>query len=50
MNFLNRTSTANTESALAGGIISIVLAFMRMNLMVVLFGGIFGVFLWGILI
>ncbi|MDD3363481.1 MAG: AzlD domain-containing protein [Syntrophomonas sp.] len=42
-------STGNTESALAGGIISIVLAFLRMNLILVVFGGILGVFMWGML-
>ena len=44
------SSTGNTESAIVGGIISIVLAFLRINIMFVVFGGILGVYLWGILI
>jgi branched-subunit amino acid transport protein len=40
------TSTGNTPSAIAGGILATVLAFFRLNVLVVVLGGITGVFLW----
>lgn len=43
------SSTGNAGSALAGGLIAVVLAWGRMNIMVVVFGGIAGVYLWGLL-
>ncbi len=39
-------STGSTASALAGGLVSAILAFFRLNLMLVVLGGIAGVYLW----
>jgi branched-subunit amino acid transport protein len=43
------SSTGNTGSALVGGMTAVILAFLRMNIMVVVLGGIGGVYVWGIL-
>jgi hypothetical protein len=55
MKFLNGTVPPSASrlafiDGLKAGIISIVLAFLRMNIMFVVFGGILGVYLWGMLI
>jgi len=44
------TSTGNTQTAIAGMVVSVILAALRINIMLVVFGGILGVFLWGLLI
>lgn len=44
------SSTGNPWSALAGGTLALTLAFFRMNIMVVVLGGIIGVYLWGMLL
>jgi branched-subunit amino acid transport protein len=44
------SSTGNAWSALAGGSIALVLALWRMNIMVVVLGGIAGVYLWGLIL
>jgi len=43
------SSTGNTNSALVGGAISLLLAFWRVNITLVVFGGILGAYLSGIL-
>lgn len=40
------TSTGDTNSAIAGGLVALVLAGLRMNLILVVFGSIGGVFIW----
>lgn len=40
------SSTGNIKSALAGMVVSIILAFFRLNVMIVVLGGILGVFLY----
>ncbi|MDA8211966.1 MAG: AzlD domain-containing protein [Clostridia bacterium] len=40
------SSTGNPGSAIAGGLVAIILALFRLNIMVVVLGGILGVFLW----
>lgn len=40
------TSTGSTGSAIAGGLVAILLAYLRLNIVVVVFGGILGVYLW----
>lgn len=42
------SSTGNTYSALAGGLVSVILAFWRVNITLVVFGGILGAYLGGI--
>jgi len=42
------SSTGNTNSALVGGAISLLLAFWRVNITLVVFGGILGAYLGGI--
>ena len=42
-------STGDYKSALAGSVVAIILAFLNANLMLVVFGGILGVFLWGMI-
>jgi len=43
------TSTGNTTSALVGGTVSLLLAFKRVNITLVVFGGILGAYLGGLL-
>jgi len=43
------TSTGSTASALAGGLVSVALAYYRLNLMLVVLGGIAGVYTWNLL-
>jgi branched-subunit amino acid transport protein len=43
------SSTGNTSSAVAGTIVSFILAFLRLNIMIVVLGGILGVYLWQII-
>lgn len=43
-------STNSTESAIFGTVISIVLAYFRVNIILVVLGGVLGVYLWGLLI
>jgi branched-subunit amino acid transport protein len=43
------SSTGNTNSALVGGAISLLLACFRVNITLVVFGGILGAYLGGIL-
>ena len=43
-------STGNIESAIAGSIVSIVLAYLNLNVVIVVIGGIFGVVAWEILV
>lgn len=40
------TSTASTGSAVTGGIIAVILAYLKVNLILVVFGGILGALLW----
>lgn len=40
------TSTGSTGSAIAGGLVATSLACLRLNIVVVVFGGILGVYLW----
>lgn len=42
-------ATGDIQSALAGAAVAVLLAFMNANLMLVVFGSILSVFLWGIL-
>jgi branched-subunit amino acid transport protein len=42
-------STGNMNSALVGGLLAIILALLRLNIMIVVSGGILGVFLMGML-
>ncbi len=42
-------ATGDYKSALAGAAVAIILAFLKANLMLVVFGSILGVFLWGII-
>ena len=44
------SSTGNTNSALVGGTVSLLLAFWRVNITLVVFGGILGAYLGGILL
>ncbi|MBO8137753.1 MAG: AzlD domain-containing protein [Desulfotomaculum sp.] len=44
------TSTESVESALSGTFIAVLLAFLGLNVVVVVFGGITGVFLWNVMI
>lgn len=44
------SSTGNAGSALAGGLVAVALAYRRVNIMLVVFGGIMGVYLAGFLI
>lgn len=43
------SSTGDLKSALAGGTVSLLLALWRVNITLVVFGGILGAYLWGIL-
>lgn len=40
------TSTGSMSSAIAGSVVAIVMAYFRMNLMLVVMGGILGVLMW----
>lgn len=40
-------ATGNVQSALAGTVVALLLAFLNANLMLVVFGSILAVFLWG---
>lgn len=40
------TSTGNISSAIAGGILAIILSFFKANIMIVVLGGIFGAYMW----
>lgn len=40
------TSTSSTGSAVTGGIIAVILAYLKVNLILVVFGGILGALLW----
>lgn len=40
-------ATGDVQSALAGTVVAVLLAFLNANLMLVVFGSILGVFLWG---
>lgn len=40
------SSTGDTRSAIAGTVTSIVLAYLKLNIMIVVLGGILGVYLW----
>ncbi|SFG66083.1 Branched-chain amino acid transport protein [Desulfotomaculum arcticum] len=40
------SSTSSTGSAVAGGIVAVILAYLKVNLIVVVFGGILGAFCW----
>ncbi len=42
-------STGEYRSALAGAVVAIVLAFMNANLIIIVFGAILGVFMWGVI-
>lgn len=42
------TSTGNVESAVSGGVVAVILAYLRLNVIIVVLGGILGVFLWGV--
>lgn len=44
------SSTGNTPSAVAGTIIAVIIALLRLNLMLVVLGGIAGVYAWQMLI
>ncbi len=39
-------STSHIESAIFGGIISVIIALLRLNIIIVVLGGIFSVYLW----
>lgn len=41
-------STPSIESAIFGGVVSVILALFRVNLIFVVFSGIIGVYLWGV--
>ena len=43
------TSTSSTGSAVTGGIIAVFLAYLKVNLILVVFGGILGALLWQML-
>lgn len=43
------SSTGNINSALVGGMVSLLLAFWRVNITLVVFGGILGAYLGGVL-
>jgi branched-subunit amino acid transport protein len=43
-------STGDVKSAALGGVVSVILALFRVNVIIVVFGGIFGVLAWGMFI
>jgi len=44
------SSTGDTASALFGGTVALLLVFWRVNITLVVFGGILAVYLWGLLV
>lgn len=44
------TSTSSVESAVSGGLVSVILALFKLNVIIVVFGGILGVFVWDVVI
>jgi len=40
------TSTGSSGSAIAGGLVATFLAYVRLNIVIVVFGGIIGAYLW----
>ncbi len=42
-------STGNIHSAISGSIVALILAYFGLNVIIVIFGGIAGVFLWNLL-